>query len=243
MTRMERQVYVIMPAFQPEEGLAERVRELGQEIRARILVIDDGSGPEYEEIFAEAETIEGCLVLRHESNQGKGRALKTGFSFVRSRLSGAEEEKAGRRTLILCVDCDGQHFAPDGLRLLKKAAGYPGSLVLGVRSFSEDHVPLRSRAGNRAASWILQKRTGIRIHDTQTGFRAFDSSLLELMCQVPGERFDYETEVLFACARKKVPMLTEEIRTIYIDHNAGSHFRPVRDSLQVLAAFLRGGKQ
>ena len=243
MTRMERQVYVIMPAFQPEAGLAERVRELGQEIRVRILVIDDGSGPEYEEIFAEAETIEGCLVLRHESNQGKGRALKTGFSFVRSRLSGAEEERAGRRTLILCVDCDGQHFAPDGLRLFKKAAGYPGSLVLGVRSFSEDHVPLRSRAGNRAASWILQKRTGIRIHDTQTGFRAFDSSLLELMCQVPGERFDYETEVLFACARKKVPVLTEEIRTIYIDHNAGSHFRPVRDSLQVLSAFLRGGKQ
>ena len=130
MTRMERQVYVIMPAFQPEAGLAERIRELVQEIRARILVIDDGSGPEYEEIFAEAETIEGCLVLRHESNQGKGRALKTGFSFVRSRLSGAEEERAGRRTLILCVDCDGQHFAPDGLRLLKKAAGYPGSLVL-----------------------------------------------------------------------------------------------------------------
>ena len=219
MTRMERQVYVIMPAFQPEAGLAERIRELVQEIRAQILVIDDGSGPEYEEIFAEAETIEGCLVLRHESNQGKGRALKTGFSFVRSRLSGAEEERTGRRTLILCVDCDGQ------------------------RSFSEDHVPLRSRAGNRAASWILQKRTGIRIHDTQTGFRAFDSSLLELMCQVPGERFDYETEVLFACARKKVPVLTEEIRTIYIDHNAGSHFRPVRDSLQVLSAFLRGGKQ
>ena len=63
------------------------------------------------------------------------------------------------------------------------------------------------------------------------------------MCQVPGERFDYETEMLFACARKKVPVLTEEIRTIYIDHNAGSHFRPVRDSLQVLSAFLRGGKQ
>ena len=80
MTRMERQVYVIMPAFQPEAGLAERIRELVQEIRARILVIDDGSGPEYEEIFAEAETIEGCLVLRHESNQGKGRALKTGLS-------------------------------------------------------------------------------------------------------------------------------------------------------------------
>ena len=52
-----------------------------------------------------------------------------------------------------------------------------------------------------------------------------------------------DREVLFACARKKVPVLTEEIRTIYIDHNAGSHFRPVRDSLQVLAAFLRGGKQ
>ena len=63
------------------------------------------------------------------------------------------------------------------------------------------------------------------------------------MCQVPGERFDYETEVLFACARKKVPVMTEEIRTIYIDHNAGSHFRPVRDSLQVLSAFLQGGKQ
>lgn len=231
------ETYIVIPALEPAPGLAGWVRELRARTGARVLVIDDGSGPAYQETFGQAQRVEGCTVLRHAQNMGKGRALKSGFAFVRMQL---EERPCGARgARILCMDCDGQHLAEDGVRLLEKAKERPGSLILGTRDFSGAHVPWRSRIGNQISSWILKRAAGCSIGDTQTGLRAFDSSLLDLMCEVPGERFEYETEMLLACTGAGVPVLEERIGTVYVDGNGGSHFRPVRDSLQVLAVFLR----
>ena len=60
-----------------------------------------------------------------------------------------------------------------------------------------------------------------------------------MMCGVPGNRFEYETEVLLACAERGIPVVSEPVETVYVDSNEGSHFRPVRDSFQVMAVFLR----
>ena len=81
----------------------------------------------------------GCRVLHHSENQGKGRALKTGFRYIR--------DHSGENSLILCADCDGQHLPEDGLKLIKAAEEYPGEMVLGVRDFSEEGVPWKSRFG------------------------------------------------------------------------------------------------
>lgn len=224
--------YIVIPALKPGPGLAGEVRELGRRLCARIVLVDDGSGPDYQKTFALAERVEGCRVLHHRKNLGKGRALKTGFAYIKSQLL---EEKA----LILCMDCDGQHLPADGAGLLLLAERWPGSLILGVRDFSGAGVPLRSRLGNRIASRALEFASGIRIRDTQTGLRAFDSSLLERFLEVPGEGFDYEMAMLLACAREGIPVRTRKIRTVYVKGNAGSHFRPLTDSLLVLAACLR----
>ena len=56
---------------------------------------------------------------------------------------------------------------------------------------------------------------------------------------MPGEGFDYEMSMLLACAREGIPVRTRKIRTVYVKGNAGSHFRPLTDSLLVLAACLR----
>lgn len=134
----------------------------------------------------------------------------------------------------------GRTWGKAGLLLL--AERWPGSLILGVRDFSGAGVPLRSRLGNRVASRALCLASGIRIRDTQTGLRAFDSSLLERFLEVPGEGFDYEMSMLLACAREGIPVRTRKIRTVYVKGNAGSHFHPLTDSLLVLAACLRRGR-
>lgn len=224
--------YIVIPALKPGPGLAGEIRELGRRLCARIVLVDDGSGLDYQKTFALAERVEGCRVLYHRKNLGKGRALKTGFAYIKGQLL---EEKA----LILCMDCDGQHLPADGAGLLLLAERWPGSLILGVRDFSGAGVPLRSRLGNRIASRALCLASGIRIRDTQTGLRAFDSSLLERFLEVPGEGFDYEMAMLLTCAREGIPVRTRKIRTVYVKGNAGSHFRPLTDSLLVLAACLR----
>lgn len=222
--------FIIIPALEPEPGLEQRVRELQEALPSQVIVIDDGSGAGYKEIFEAADRIRGCTVLRHGTNRGKGCALKTGFAYIKGKADQMQ---------IVCADCDGQHLPADCARLAARSAECPGSLVLGVRDFSGDHVPWRSRVGNRISSRILEKAAGIRLSDTQTGLRAFDGSLLDIMCSIPGNRFEYETEVLLACAQRGVPVVAEPVETVYVDSNEGSHFRPVRDSIYVMSVFLK----
>ena len=138
--------FIIIPALEPEPGLEQRVRELQEALPSQVIVIDDGSGVGYKEIFEAADRIRGCTVLRHGTNRGKGCALKTGFAYIKGKADQMQ---------IVCADCDGQHLPADCARLAARSAECPGSLVLGVRDFSGDHVPWRSRFGNRISSRTL----------------------------------------------------------------------------------------
>lgn len=222
--------YIIIPALEPGPELCGYIRELCGRLRGEVILIDDGSGPGWRKIFSEAARIPGCRVLTHRKNLGKGSALKTGFAYV--------ERKGGASGVILCADCDGQHAVADADRMLSAADRHPGCLILGERCFSETGIPLRSRLGNRIASLTFWAACGQWFADTQTGFRAFDGALLEGFLQVPGERFEYEMQMLAACIEKGIPIRTEKIRTIYINGNERSHFRPVRDSFRVMGVLF-----
>lgn len=227
-----KRTYIIIPALEPESGLCRQIRELQEKIPSQVVVIDDGSGRDYREIFDRIEKMAGCIVLHHGENRGKGQALKTGFRYVR--------ESAGKACRVLCLDCDGQHLPQDGVRLLRTAEKHPDTLVLGVRDFSGKEVPWKSRLGNRISSVLFRVFSGIYLADTQTGFRAFDGMLLDQMLEIPGDRFEYETRVLFACAEQGIPVRTEKIETVYLNENAGTHFRSVQDSLRVTGALFGG---
>lgn len=224
--------YIVIPALEPGPGLTEQIVELHSRITAQIIVIDDGSGEAYRDIFDRISRIDRCVVLRHGKNRGKGQALKTGFRYIR--------QYAGTDCLVLCTDCDGQHLPEDGAKLLQAAEQNPGTLVLGIRDFSGEDVPWKSRFGNRISSFAFRLHGGGRLDDTQTGFRAFDGSLLDLMMQIPGDRFEYEMRMLLVCAERGIPVLTEKTETIYVNENEGTHFRPVRDSIQVMSVLFRG---
>ena len=74
-------VVILIPAYKPDEGMLALLNALiAQKRYAGIVVIDDGSGLDYRPIFEAAEQMEGVVVVRHAVNQGKGRALKTGFN-------------------------------------------------------------------------------------------------------------------------------------------------------------------
>lgn len=242
------EVYVVIPAFRPESEFCRRIEEIRLAIPSQIVVVDDGSGEEFREIFGRVEQAAGCTVIRHERNRGKGTALKTGFRYIKNQIEqaavrspegNADDRTAGERGgRILCIDCDGQHLPADALRILERAEEHPEALVLGVRDFSGADIPWRSRLGNRVSSGLFEFFGQVRLEDTQTGLRAFGCRLLDLMICVPGRRYEYEMHALIACVREGVPILTETIDTLYIDDNSSSHFRPLRDSLRVTAVLL-----
>lgn len=82
--------------------------------------------------------------------------------------------------------------------------------------------------------------TGVSVSDTQTGMRAFSSKLLEFMVNIPGERYEYEMNVLVACAKEGISIIELPIQTIYHDKgNSCSHFRKVRDSIRIYGQLFK----
>jgi dolichol-phosphate mannosyltransferase len=221
---------VIIPAYKPDEKLLCLLDQLKEYPLSRIIVVNDGSGKEYETVFQAVEE-KGCTLLTHPQNRGKGAALKTAFSYLASL--GEDKE-------ICCTaDADGQHLPADIFRCLQAARQNPGKLILGSRNFKGDHVPARSLIGNTLTRWSFHIMMGKRVFDTQTGLRAFSADLLPSLLSVKGDRYEYEMEMLCYFARKKLPILEIEIETVYLDDNRSSHFNAFRDARRVYGILLR----
>ncbi len=221
----------IVPSFCPDEGFETVLRQLAQAGFCRILVVDDGSGPGYRPLFDLAAGLPGCEVLRHEKNLGKGRALKTAFARFLQQPYGCLG--------VVTVDGDGQHSLEDVLRCAAALEENPHRLVLGVRDFLAPDVPARSATGNRLTRAALGLFFGLHVSDSQTGLRGIPADFAAQLLAVEGERYEFETNMLLEAKNRRIEFLEVPIRTIYIDCNASSHFRPVRDSLRIFAPLLR----
>lgn len=221
---------VLVPALRPGPALVETLTDLrAARPHWHLLVVDDGSGPSYAATFA-AATAAGAEVLTLPVNRGKGAALKAGFAHVAATRPGAP---------VVCADADGQHALDDIVAVGQRLLADPDArrLVLGTRTF-DGRVPLRSRLGNTVTRWLFTAATRTRVADTQTGLRGIPASLLPWACTVPGERYEYELQVLLRAGRCGIDLDTVPIATIYLDHNSSSHFRPVADSLRVYTPLL-----
>jgi putative flippase GtrA len=221
---------VLVPAHCPGPALLQTLADLRTARPSwSLLVVDDGSGTSYADVFARARAL-GAEVVTLAHNRGKGAALKVGLAHVAGARPGAG---------VVCADADGQHAVADvvavGERLL--AAPHVRRIVLGTRTF-DARVPLRSRLGNAVTRWLFTAATRTRLTDTQTGLRGIPADLLAWACGVPGERYDHELQVLLRAGRAGIVLDPVPIATIYLDDNSSSHFRPVADSLLVYAPLL-----
>ena len=218
---------VILPSLKPTEKLLQVVEGVKAQGFSQIVVVDDGSGPDYADWFKKAAE-EGCTVLTHQVNRGKGAALRTAYQWLlenRPEISG-----------VVTADADGQHLPKDIYACAADcdAAGkdFKG-IVLGCRDFSQPDVPFKSRNGNRITRGVFRTLCGIKISDTQTGLRAFPMSVMEFMLRIGGDRYEYETNVLLEVKRAGYDFREVTITTVYEDNNKGSHFRPLRDGWRI----------
>lgn len=219
---------IIIPAYNPDERMNELIRALTDEGFINIIVINDGSTPECEELFTQAAR-QGCYLLTHAINLGKGRALKNAFNFA---LAEGLADSG-----VVTVDADGQHTPKDVARLAEVMHENPGALVLGVRTFGKD-VPLRSRFGNKMTALIFSFVNGGALADTQTGLRGMGSEALKRFLPLAGERYEYEMNMLLYARRFDIPLVQVPIETIYLDKNSASHFNPLIDSFKIYTLLL-----
>jgi len=159
---------ILIPSLEPDERLPVYARALKAKGFTRLVVVDDGSSEKYQPIFAEIDEMDGCTVLHHEVNKGKGVALKTGYAYIQKNLPDAVG--------VITADADGQHTVEDCWRLAEALCEGKDELYLGSRDFNLDHVPPKSRYGNKITSTVFRLLYGQWLPDTQTGLRAIPAS-------------------------------------------------------------------
>ncbi len=224
---MKNKIVVVIPAYEPEDSLVELIKSLQTDF-AHILVVDDGSKTA-DAVFEKVAFLDGVKLLRHDVNRGKGAALKTAFAAVTKDFP----EAAG----VVTADADGQHLPADIVAVAKSTLDHPDRFTLGVRAFDGD-VPFRSRFGNAWSRWFFFLLTGTMVYDTQTGLRGIPAKFLPALCEMQGDRYEYEGRMLVAAARMKNKPEQVRIRTVYLEGNRTSHFNPIRDSLRTQTALL-----
>ncbi len=214
---------VLIPAYQPDERLVTLVGDLMPMDFAAVAVVDDGSDADRAPLFARCEAL-GAQVLRHVSNHGKGRALKTGMEALLASGEGAYG--------VVTADADGQH-APEDIRKVAEAlAANPAALVLGVRDFGKG-TPLRSQLGNGITKVLFGLVNGSFVRDTQTGLRGIPGAFCRELLDLKGERYEFEMNMLLEAKPLGHPIVQVRIGTIYIEGNRSSHFDVLKDSVRI----------
>lgn len=218
----------LVPAYEPDGAILPDVLKQLKAENFSVVVVNDGSGPDYDDVFTECAAY--ATILVHEVNRGKGAALKTGFTYI--------QEHFDETGVVVTLDADGQHAVSDALNLCEIAQQRPDALILGSRELKKD-IPLRSFLGNTITRGVYRLSTGLKVYDTQSGLRAVSYAMLPKLLEIQGDRYEYEMNVLLEFARDRIPIQEIAIQTIYTDNNAASHFDTVRDAYRVYKEILK----
>jgi len=214
---------ILIPSFNAEKTLGAVAAEC-LHARVPVVIVDDGSTDDTAGVAAGLSV----TVLRHEHNQGKGRALRTGFAWALEQ--GFEA--------VVTLDADGQHDVSAVSRLYESARTSGIDLLIASR-----HTQFEKMAGlrafwNRFGVWCMRKRTGFEITDSQSGFRYYSSTLLRAV-KLDADGYDLEMEVLMKAWRQGFKVASLPVAARVADGRSTSHYRPVRDTWRICKIFLR----
>lgn len=151
--------------------------------------------------------------------------MKTAFQYVLDNYSSVIG--------VVTADSDGQHTYSCITKVAEVLKGNQESLVLGCRDFNKEGIPWKSRFGNNLTEKIFSYVAGIKVSDTQTGLRGIPKEFMYKLLDVPGERFEFETQMLLESVGN-FPILEVSIETIYdSEENHQTHFNPITDSIKI----------
>ena len=218
---MKNNIVILIPSYEPDEQLIKVVNSLIKE-EFPVLVVNDGSGKEFDKVFNQIKDKVQYIELDH--NQGKGVALKTGYKNIPSLFPEAK--------YVITVDGDGQHATKDIVKMSKLLEEH-NECILGIRPFDES-VPFRSRFGNYYSQLTRSLATKTYLEDDQCGLRGFPVRYLEELTQIKGRRYDYEINQLTSFQLRDYPIIPMEIELIYPeDNNQKTHFRNFKDTWNI----------
>ena len=205
---------IVIPCYNHASTIAEVAQAAA--VHGPVIVVDDCSTDP-------VRLPAGIQVIRFDRNRGKAAALRAGFQCA------AEHGY----THVITMDADGQHSAEDVPQFLAIAKREPCALLVGVRDFVAAGAPTGRRRTNAFSNFWFRVQTGLRLNDTQCGFRCYPLSLVQRL-RTRSERYAFELEVLVRSAWSGATLVTVPVQCSYRpDQVLRSHFRPWLDMWQI----------
>ncbi|MFD2822402.1 DUF2062 domain-containing protein [Lacinutrix iliipiscaria] len=216
----ELKICVLIPTYNNERTL-KRVVDGVLEYTNDIIIINDGSTDSTAQILKEYSSLEHILVPQ---NKGKGNALRVGF----------KKATELRYDFAITIDSDGQHF-PEDINTFVEALEHAENknlLLIGARNMNQEGVPGKSSFGNKFSNFWFWFETGIKLTDTQSGFRLYPLKALEKL-KFYTQKFEFEIEVIVKAAWNDVVVENVPIQVLYDENERVSHFRPFKDFTRI----------
>lgn len=184
-----------------------------------VIIINDGSTDTTKSIL---DGYPQLTVLHLPVNKGKGNALRAGFAIARNK--GYE--------YAITLDSDGQHYPNDIPVFLEAVKNAGNTLYIGSRDLQQDGVPKKNSFGNGVSNFWYRFVTGLRLNDTQSGFRIYP--LRHIPQKLYTNKFELETEVLVRSCWRGVPVVNIPVKVLYDPAERVSHFRPFLDIMRII---------
>jgi len=215
-------VACIIPAFNEESTIANIVQGALKHCDS-VIVVDDHSQDSTPEVSQRA----GARVATHILRLGTGAALLTGF-----RIALGTDAEA-----FVTIDGDGQHDPREIPILLQPIQDREADIVIGSRFLGRhDSMPLHKWIGNKFLSIAASLASGVRVLDSQSGFRSYRRSVLDYVMHTQRD-YGWASEILILAARGNFRIKEVPVRTIYLvrrRRGAG-----IKDGFKILYSTIR----
>ena len=219
-------VSVILPCYNCGR-VDEVVRELKNlNIANEIIVVDDGSTDDItRKSIKNIQDIPAVKVITHGKNCGKGCAMRTGV-----------EHSQG--DVVIFMDADGQHLPSEVITLLSKIPDC--DVVIGNRSIiKEGKRPIHRKLSNYLTTKLVQLLYGVKINDSQSGFRAFRR---ECLPDIENDRYGADTELLLKSIKLGCKICEVPVSRIYGDFESHFNFKDIIDFIRILWKYKNWNK-
>jgi glycosyltransferase involved in cell wall biosynthesis len=213
-----RKVCVLIPTYNNAQTLSAVITSIAQ-YTSNIVVVNDGSTDHTEAILKELDVDR----VSYPVNKGKGWALRQGFK----KAVTLDYDYA------ITIDSDGQHYADDLSVFIDALEEHPHAVLIGTRNMNQVNVPNKSNVGNRVSSFWFWVETGIKLPDTQSGYRLYPVKALSSYTFFT-RKYEFEIEVIVRAAWGGINVTHVPVKVFYPEKEKRiTHFRPFMDVTRI----------
>jgi len=203
-------ISVVIPVYNEAKTIKEIIRRVqAVNLSKEIIVVDDTSTDGTREILDTLKEEEGLTIIFHQSNQGKGAALRTAFTQVKG-------------SIVIIQDADLEYDPQEYGKLIRPIIEGKADVVYGSRFLGGPHRVLFfwHYLGNKIITLLSNMLTNLNLTDMETCYKVLKAPLLEKFT-IESNRFGVEPEITAKLAKLKCKIYEVDISYSGRDYSEG----------------------